>query len=374
MDKFKKACALTHSEQGIYWLNGTWTEDGPEIAEEVWSIVHTFIEIQNGEPVRYGRRAKNKPEKVDLDEMQAHRVLEKLGETLTVREMRARLLKLDIDNNKRLCIIEYLISKYKADEEKVVQLVGTMPQGGVDPQKLQAAEDKMTAASEALDDSIDAAEKAKESLAQAKVAATNAAKTLEVSTQSAIQADEALQSQKEEEAKVKGAEAEAQAAADALEAQEKKYNDKVAKLEKQSADTNLGNVKRNSAKNRLAQMKSEDPLPLRKAKITQNAALKKVKKARKKSEKATKKSEQLKAEADQAKQDAADAKVECDKKEKESVAAKEEAEKAKEQALEAVKEAEQALEDLKSEGTGVPQGKVWWMERTLAERKKYLPG
>eukprot|EP00034_Subulatomonas_tetraspora_P000052 GABW01000070.1.p1 GENE.GABW01000070.1~~GABW01000070.1.p1 ORF type:complete len:55 (-),score=12.36 GABW01000070.1:83-247(-) len=39
---------------------------------------------------------------------------------------------------------------------------------------------------------------------------------------------------------------------------------------------NLGVVKRNRAANELAQLKDEDPLPLRKAKITQGAALRRV--------------------------------------------------------------------------------------------------
>jgi hypothetical protein len=40
-------------------------------------------------------------------------------------------------------------------------------------------------------------------------------------------------------------------------------------------------VQRNKAANELAQLKGEDPLPLRKAKITQEAALRKVEKERK---------------------------------------------------------------------------------------------
>lgn len=373
MERFKEACSQKHSDQGIYWLNGTWTDNGPDIAEEVWNIVHTFIEIQNDEPVRYGKRAKNKPEGVDLDEFQAHRVLEKLGTTLTVKEMRKRLLKLDIDNNKKLSVIEFLVNKYMPDEEKAVQVVGTFPQGGVDPKVLADAEEKMNEAQESVDASADAADAATEALAAAKTAATEAARTLDVSNQAAKEAADALKVTQEEEAVVKAAEAESQAAADALEAEEKKFNDKIAKLEKQSNDANLGNVKRNSAKNRLAQMKSEDPLPLRKAKITQNSALKKVKKARKKAVKATKKSTELKEAADKSAQDAADAKQEADSKEQESVEAKEAAVKAVEVAKEKFAEAEQALADIKAEGTGVPQGKVWWMERILAERKKFMP-
>lgn len=373
MDKFKKACNQKHSDQGIYWLNGTWEDNGPDIAEEVWNIVHVFIEIQNDEKVRYGKRAKNKPEGVDLDEMQAHRVLEHLGETLTVREMRARLLKLDIDNNKRLCVIEFLINKYMKDEEKVVDVVGSMPQGGVDPKVLADAEQKMNDAQELLDASVDAADAAVEALAEAKKAATEAKKQLDISVEKAAEASKALKNQEEEEAKVRAAEAEAQAAADALEREEKAFNDKIKKLEAKANDTSLGTVKRNSAVNRLAQMKSEDPLPLRKAKITQGSALKKVKKTRKKAVKVTNAARELKNSADEASKNAAEAKVKAENTEKESAEAKEAADAAKEKALNKFQEAEQALKDIKAEGTGVPQGKVWWMERILAERKKYMP-
>jgi len=49
-------------------------------------------------------------------------------------------------------------------------------------------------------------------------------------------------------------------------------------LKKKSEDTNLGVVQRNKAKNELAQHLSEDPLPLRRAKLTTQAATKKQKK------------------------------------------------------------------------------------------------
>lgn len=38
------------------------------------------------------------------------------------------------------------------------------------------------------------------------------------------------------------------------------------------------------------------------------------------------------------------------------------------------KEAEDQLEAVKNAGGGVAQGKIWWMERELAEKKKFMPG
>ena len=66
---------------------------------------------------------------------------------------------------------------------------------------------------------------------------------------------------------------------DELHAQEKALADKIASLEKKSEEG--GVVSRNRAKAELEQVKSEDPLPLRRAKLNQAATLKKSEKARK---------------------------------------------------------------------------------------------
>merc|ERR1711994_797452 len=89
---------------------------------------------------------------------------------------------------------------------------------------------------------------------------------------------------------------EVEEAVQAVEAQEAARNKKIEKLQKKiaNADGRLSQMKVNTAKNELAQVEGEDPLPLRKAKLTQKAALKKqskmlkmVKKEEKKSTKAS---------------------------------------------------------------------------------------
>lgn len=373
MDKFSEICQKIHSEQAIWWLNGCWENGAQEYKEEIWELAHIFMELSSGQKVLYGKRAKKIKETCDVDEMQAHRVLEKLGETLTVREMRQRLLKLDIDNNKRLCITEYLTNKYLSEEKDAVEQVVRFNQGGVDPQILQEAQDLLDAAQNDLDLALEAATAAHKALEEAKKSAKIAHDTLVSSEKAAAEAHTALVEQQAAEAQVQAALQSAQAAADALEAEEKRFNDKLARLQSKIDDPNSGTVKRNSAINKLAQMKSEDPLPLRKAKITQNAALKKVKKEKKKAAKATKKCDEAKVKADEAAAAAAEAKTQADETEAQSAEAKEAAEEAKEHAAEAFTHASEKLEEVKSMGTGVPQGKVWWMERTLEERKKFLP-
>lgn len=94
-------------------------------------------------------------------------------------------------------------------------------------------------------------------------------------------------------------------------------------------------VQRNKAKNELAQHLAEDPLPLRKAKITQEAAVKKTERAAQAAEAAA----------------------------QEAARAKEAAEAALEEARKRVEEAEAYLEKAKN---SLPHGGVWWMVRLLS--------
>jgi len=103
-------------------------------------------------------------------------------------------------------------------------------------------------------------------------------------------------------------------------------------------------VQQNKAKAELAQHLAEDPLPLRKAKITLEAARKKAEKARAPFEAATKAAE----------------------------AARASAEAALDETRARVAEAEAYLQEVKAK-PGSPHGAIWWMERELQEQKKYLP-
>jgi len=104
------------------------------------------------------------------------------------------------------------------------------------------------------------------------------------------------------------------------------------------ANSDAGAVKKNKAKNELAQLLAEDPMPLRKAKLTQGAALKRVERERVAMEAATALvlEEVAKAEA-------------------------------------AVAEAVASIEAIKKAGGGVALGAVWWMEREIAEMRKFMP-
>jgi len=268
-DDWKTLVAMTHTEQAIWFLNGFWN-DVEKDKELIWEYAHTFIEIECGKPKLYGSKKWEEKEGNDLNQFQSHQFLEKIGETLTVKKLQEELKKIDIDNNKRMCITEYLIYKYKKKGEETVN----SPQGGGDPEVFKAAQKTFN--------------KAKAALLEA-----NANK---------IEADEAVQ---------------------ALEKEEKAYNDKIKKFEDKSNDKRLSAMKRASAKNELEQLKCKDPLPLTKAKLTSKAALKKCKKAAK--------------------------------------AAKTQFEEAK-----------KLFDVLKKKG-GAALGAIWWMERELIETQKYKP-
>lgn len=323
--EFAEITAKTHTEQGIWWLNGFWLDGAEAYKEDIWTMVHQFIEVQTGDKKRYGKRMQDIKEDPDLDEFKSHRILEVMGEVLTVIALRKRLKEMDIDNNKRMSITEYMLSKYEKKPEEVVNC----PQGEVEPEKLAAAQAACNAASDALAKSADEAEQA----AKAQTAA-----------------EAALVSSEAAEAAVKAAEVELQASVDEITALEEAKAKLLEKYQKVIDDPAAGAVKKGRAVSEKEQCLSEDPLPLRKAKITQGAALKRVQKARKVAEQETAKSAAAAVAAAQAREEADAAKIVADT---------------------ALAEAMAQLDDIKKKG-GTPLGQIWWMERELAEKQKFM--
>jgi len=236
--------------------------------------------------------------------------------------LRETLREIDMDFNKRMAMVEFLTYRYKKTIDDLVK----RPQG--DASLLKVAEEKLAAVSEAF-------ERLQTELEEQKAVEENARK--------------AVSEQKKAEDAVRSAEAELRSAVESLRGEEKAREDKLAELERQSL-TGSSQVAKSKAAAELAQAKQEDPLPLRKAKITQEAALKKVEKERKAAEAATAKAEDTKHKAE---------------------AKTREVEKAVAETERAMEEARQYLEDVKK--NAVPRGAIWWMERELNEKKKYMP-
>merc|ERR1712137_1354398 len=104
------------------------------------------------------------------------------------------------------------------------------------------------------------------------------------------------------EAPFKAAQEELEAALADVKSQEDEYQGKIADCRKRSEEG--GVVSRNKAKAELAQLEAEDPLPLRKSKITLEAARKRAEAARAPFEAATKQAEAARAAAESALSDA----------------------------------------------------------------------
>jgi len=293
---FLELTRKAYVDQAKWFLNGFWNAGMESECENVWKYTQKFIELnKNG---------------CELDEFQAHKFLESLGETLTVIQLREKLRKIDLDANGKMALLEYLSFKYSKEVKQVVN----------------ASQGDQT---EIL--------KAQKKLEEVQRAFTILQEQLE-------QQKAALESQKAAEDSVKRSEAELQSAVESLRAEETAYNNKVNELTQKSQDASASLVARNKAANELAQVKGEDPLPLRKAKITQEAALRKVEKERKAAEIAT-------------------AALESRTRQVEAAVVEAEGK---------LREAEDYLQEVKSRG-GSSQGAIWWMERELKEAQKYLP-
>eukprot|EP00012_Vannella_robusta_P014079 CAMPEP_0206211170 /NCGR_PEP_ID=MMETSP0166-20121206/17981_1 /ASSEMBLY_ACC=CAM_ASM_000260 /TAXON_ID=95228 /ORGANISM="Vannella robusta, Strain DIVA3 518/3/11/1/6" /LENGTH=206 /DNA_ID=CAMNT_0053632979 /DNA_START=122 /DNA_END=739 /DNA_ORIENTATION=- len=186
-------------------------------------------------------------------------------------------------------------------------------------QALREAEASAAKAKQREEESTTAAEQAKKKEAESKVAAEQARAA-------------------EEDARA--AQAELEAALAEVQAQEDAYNQKKSALEKKCEEG--GVVSKNKAKAELAQHLAEDPLPLRKAKITQEAAVKR---------------------ADRATQAASTARTNAEAAANNASAARADAERAANEAT--------YLEEVKSR-PGCAHGAIWWIDRELHEQRKYL--
>ena len=269
-DKLLSLCKLPYSQQAVWFLNAFWGIYG-ERAEDFWNWVETFEKLDNAGGC-------------GVDELVAHRFLEKHKETMTVLEMRSALRKSGaLEQNERPKLVpltHFLLSKLDVDWHLLVN----SSQG--DQSKIQEARRMLEEVQKALDAALEA------------------------------------------EAPFKAAQEEVEAALAEVKAQEDEYHGKIADAEKRSKEG--GAVTRGRAANELAQLKAEDPLPLRKAKITLEAAQKRAEKAR-----------------------------------APLLAAREEVEKR-------FAEAEAYLKEV-SAGGGESSGQVWWLERTLLEKRKFMP-
>jgi len=412
-EKLKDLATRSYKAQAVWFLNAYWDTIGEPNAEKIWTYVEKIVkfDLQKG------------AEGNEVDELQMHKFLENLQETLTVRDMRDLLRSKGAigDTFKMIALIHYLVYRYEVDFHELVNA----PQGDNKEELEQAqrmldevskalkiADSKAQAAKAALQKakSEEADAKAKESDAKAKEADAKskeaAAKAKEAEAKASAEKARAAeqdaktkeQESKSKEQEAKAAQVELEAALAELKAQEDAFNNRTDDLKRKSEEGTV--VAQNRAKNELAQHLSSDPLPLRKAKITQEAAVKKADKTtkaaaearvaseaaaveatktRKASEEAAKQASSARASAEEASRQATAARTSAEESARRAEAARQAADEAHRQAEAAldetrkrVEEAEAYLAEVKSR-PGKSHGAIWWIERQLFEKKKFIP-
>jgi len=221
---------------------------------------------------------------------------------------------LDVDKNKMLALSEYLAGKYEKGIEEIVEA----PQGG------EAAVEALNKAKAAVSHATSALNKAVDEEANAKTALDQKKESSKASNEARIAVNKAVAE---------------------VERLEKDRSDNITKLKHKSYNKDLPMMEQQKAQRELKKAQEEDTPNLLKAKLTQKSALKKSKKAEKAAAKEEKKSK-------------SDVEV---------------AAKAREEALKSVQEAEDIFTDLKKNGDGIAHGEIWWMEKELSERTKFMP-
>merc|ERR1712137_1082970 len=235
--KLQELCGKSYKQQAVWFLNCFWEQFAEKEAELFWNYVQKNAELD----------LENHEQGAALDEMKAHVFLEKFDETLTVRAMREKLRSTgalgETERPKVVPLTHYLLYKYNADWKLLVDET----RQGSNKEEMEKAEAMLREVQAAFADAQQKASTAKKAFLEAQSA----------------------------EASAKSAEA----ALAEVKAQEDAYNQKKAELERKS--TEGGVVSQNKAKAELAQHLAEDPLPLRRTKITQEAAVKKAERATK---------------------------------------------------------------------------------------------
>jgi len=325
-----------------------------------------------------GKKPEKYSEGSSLDEFWSHKFLENIGKTMSIVQFRTEFKKIDANTDKRMGMIEFLVYEFGVTIKEAL----SRPQGG-DPAEIKKAQDLVAEVAEAFNNAQAALDKASITEAEAKktkeaaVASEAAAKkTAHEAATSAVKASETASTAAASAAAAAAAAAEQQAAVAALKQEEDTYAAKTADLTQKAE---AGGVAGMRAKNELAQHQGEDPLPLRKAKLTAEAAAKKTDKANQLAQTEKAAADAAAAAAAQAKAaaDAAAKAAELDRIRAEAAAVQAEsdrvdAEAAVTEAEKKLAEAEAYLAEVKSRG-GETFGTFWWINRELEERKKYMP-
>merc|ERR1712000_334823 len=212
-----------------------------------------FIKLDNLGPSKKGADGN------ELDQFWSAKFIEDNDVAMTAIARKEALRAIDQDNNGCMAALEYFIWKYN----KSVSECANAPQGSLTPEQeaeLEAAQEALTRLAAALETLKQSEEELKEKQAQLKAKQAELDQTV---------------------ADLKALEKEQQDAVDAFEAEEAKYKKQCDDLRQIAEDPSVSTMKKSKANNELQQLLAEDPLPLRKAKITQEAVVRKVQREQK---------------------------------------------------------------------------------------------
>jgi len=358
-EKLKSLCAKPYKEQAVWFLNAFWDTFAEKESEKLWKFVEkiTKLDLQNG------------VEGCEVDEMKAHQFLEHFQETMTVREMRDTLRETGaiVGTPKMIPLTHMLIFRYKADWHTLVNAAQ-----GDNSDKIEKAQKMLDEVQRSFREAESKSQQAKDALKKAENAEADAKKREAEAKASEAQAKTKQEESRAREAESRAAQEELEKALKELHDQEEAFRKRKEELETRSNDESTGVVQRNKAKNELSQHLAKDPLPLSRAKITQEAAVKKADKATQAASEARTAAEAAAVQATKDRSSAEQASKQAVADRQASAVAKEQAEAAADEAARKVEEAEAYLEEVKNQ-PGCAHGSIFWLNRELKEAKAYMP-
>jgi hypothetical protein len=116
LDRFSNAAKRPYVQQAIVFLNAYWNEFEDK-TDDIYEYLQGFKKLDFADAG------------CDLDEFYSHKFLETCGETLTALELRNALREIDVNQDHRMSLLEYLIFKY---HKTVDELIADSPKGSID--------------------------------------------------------------------------------------------------------------------------------------------------------------------------------------------------------------------------------------------------
>ena len=345
-DDIKKLHSITkqtYRDQAIWFLNHhTDSHHDLQLSEIVFKVHKKCLECD--EQKKSGHA---------ISELDAHLILEFIGKPVTQSAFRKYFL--EIDQSLKISVPLVIILFFYFDADWKVLVNQSECYNGLE---LDAAKDSLLQAQTKLQGAIDAQKKSSQEAEEADVAMENSRRQQEILSK-------AIMDCRMEEESFAEAKKQAEEALEQVTNQESKAHQKKEELDSIVNYESNGIVTKNKAKAELKIMEYEDPLPLRKARLKNENAVKNLRKS-------TNASKQARVAAE-------DAKEKTEKAMDEASVAKEKATNAAKIAEATIPKARDAIEDLKvlidelMKNLTLPWGSLFYIDREVKEAESFLP-